>query len=471
MIGIQSYGIYIPYHRVIRSDIGKAWGGFQLPGEKAVANFDEDTTTMGVEACRDCLRGFDKGDITSLFLASTTFPYAEKQTSSLVAAALDLDQTALTIDISNSLRSGSNAVRLAMNAVDKGHSKRSLVCASDSRLGLPNGPRELEFGDGAAALLIGEGDVMATIDGFYTVNNEIFDVYRPAEDRFVRSWEDRFVREKGYSRVVLETVKAALKAFNWTPEQFARAVFYAPNPGYLKGVVKKLGFDPKAQVTDLLWGAVGNLGSAHALALLACALEEAKAGDKILWVSYGDGCDVLAMTVTDHIKNAQEKQSVKRNLASKALTTYQKYLRWRDIVPMEPPMRPRLEPASAVALNRDRKCGLALYGSRCNECGTIQYPVQRICMECRAKDNFEYYSFSDKQGKIATFSHDNLAVSPDPPTTVAAVDFEDGGRIMMDITDRDPAEIKVGMPLEMTFRKFRRTAGVQVYWWKSRPVR
>jgi len=81
------------------------------------------------------------------------------------------------------------------------------------------------------------------------------------------------------------------------------------------------------------------------------------------------------------------------------------------------------------------------------------------------------YPFADKQGKVVTFSHDNLAVSPDPPTTLAAVDFEEGGRIMMDITDRDPSQIKVGMPVEMTFRKFRRTDGVQVYWWKSRPTR
>jgi hydroxymethylglutaryl-CoA synthase len=162
---------------------------------------------------------------------------------------------------------------------------------------------------------------------------------------------------------------------------------------------------------------------------------------------------------------------VKRLLGSKGYTTYQKYLRWRDMVPTEPPMRPRPEPASPVALYRDRKCGLALCGSKCNQCGTIQYPVQRICMECKSKDNFEYYPLADKPANIVTFSHDNLAVSPDPPTTLAAVDFEEGGRIMMDVTDRDPSVIKVGLPVEMTFRKFRKTEGVMVYWWKSRPIR
>jgi len=471
MVGIKSYGVYIPYYRLNRAEVAKAWGSFQVPGEKAVANFDEDTVTMGVEACRECLSGFDTGDIDSLYFASTTFPYAEKQSSALVAAVLDCDQTALTVDISGTLRSGSNAVRLAMDAVKGGSSKNTLVCSSDLRLGLPNGAKELQFGDGSAALLIGDSDVVATIDNVYTVNNEIFDVYRPAQDRFVRSWEDRFVRDMGYTKVVSEAVRAALKAFNMGPEDFFKMVLYSPNLVYLNGVAKALGFDPKTQAADPLWGVIGNMGSAHAMILLSTALEEAKPGDKLLWVNYGDGCDVLALTVTDEIKKIQKRQNVKRMVNSKACTTYQKYLQWRDIIVTEPPMRPRTESASAVALYRDRKCGLALYGSKCKNCGTIQYPVQRICMECQTKDDFDYYPFADKQGKIVTFSHDNLAVSPDPPTTLAAVDFEEGGRIMMDITDRDPSQIKVGMPLEMTFRKFRQTDGVQVYWWKSRPMR
>ena len=220
MIGIKSYGVYIPYYRLNRAEVAKSWGGFQVPGDKAVANFDEDTVTMGVEACRECLEGFDKGDIDSLYLASTTFPYAEKQSSALVAAVLDCVQTALTVDISGTLRSGTNAVKLAIDSIKAESSKNALVCSSDLRLGLPKGAKELQFGDGAAALLIGDSDVVATIDNIYTVNNEIFDVYRLAQDRFVRSWEDRFVRDMGYTKVVSEAVRAALKAFNMGPEDF-----------------------------------------------------------------------------------------------------------------------------------------------------------------------------------------------------------------------------------------------------------
>ncbi|UCH08432.1 MAG: 3-hydroxy-3-methylglutaryl CoA synthase, partial [Deltaproteobacteria bacterium] len=72
MVGIKSYGVYIPYYRLNRAEVAKNWGGFQMAGEKAVANFDEDTVTMGVEACRECLKGFDKGNIGALYLTSTT---------------------------------------------------------------------------------------------------------------------------------------------------------------------------------------------------------------------------------------------------------------------------------------------------------------------------------------------------------------------------------------------------------------
>jgi uncharacterized OB-fold protein len=178
----------------------------------------------------------------------------------------------------------------------------------------------------------------------------------------------------------------------------------------------------------------------------------------------------MLLTVTREILK-RKKPGVQHFLQSKGITDYQKYLRFRNIVESEPPMRPREEPVSAPALNRDKKCGMALNGSKCAECGTIQYPVQRICMECKAKDKYEYYPFADKKGKILTFSHDLLGVTPDPPTTVAVVDFEAGGRMMVDITDRDPKKIGIGMEVEMTFRKFRRTQGIQVYWWKSRPIR
>ena len=55
MVGVVSYGAYIPYHRMSRDELQRAWGGFAMPGEKAVANFDEDSITMAVEAVQEVL--------------------------------------------------------------------------------------------------------------------------------------------------------------------------------------------------------------------------------------------------------------------------------------------------------------------------------------------------------------------------------------------------------------------------------
>ncbi|MHB8084898.1 MAG: OB-fold domain-containing protein [Dehalococcoidia bacterium] len=471
MLGITSYGAYVPIHRLGRSEIDRVWSRAPLSGEKAIANYDEDSLTMAVAACRDCIRGFDPKKIDSFYFASTTFPYKEKQSAAVIARAIDVSRETFTMDIGNSLRGGMGAVRIAFDSLRANQKKEALVCSADMRLSYPNGSKEMEFGDGAAALQLGDTKVIASIDVMDTVNDEIIDLWRAPTDTFVRSWEDRFVREKGYSRVILDAVPKFLKKHSLTTKNFSKLVVNVPNRGVLTSIANGLGFDTKTQIQDSIYNSVGNTGTPLAMMLLVAALEEAKPGDRILWVSYGDGCDMSVLTVTEEIRNI-ERRGIKKHVASKlVLPSYEKYLRWRDILVTEPPARAPLETPSAVALWRDSKNGLALYGVKCDACGTPQYPAQRICIECRTKDRFTEYGFADKIGKVITFSQDNLATSIDPPSTICAVDFEGGGRIMCDMTDRDPQEVRVGMPVEMTFRRLRQVSGISDYWWKCQPLR
>jgi hydroxymethylglutaryl-CoA synthase len=474
MVGITSYGAYIPIYRLSRADISRSWGGAAVPGEKAVANFDEDSITMAVAAARDCMNGIDVKTIDSLYFASTSSPYKEKQAAATIAAVLDMKPEIFSMDISQSLRAGTNAIATAMDAINSNSAQKALVCAADIRLGLPKGPRELAYGDGAAAFTLGKDNIIATIDGKYSVSDEIIDVWRSDKDMFVRSWEDRFVKEKGYNKIVFDAVSGALKKYQLEPKDFSKAIFYTPDGRAVGSVARKLVFDLKTQVQDPLYDTVGNTGVALAPMLLVAALEQAKPGDKLLLVSYGDGCDVFILTVTPEIEKiqAKNKRGIKVHLQSKKrLPYYEKYLRWRDIISVEPPSRPPLQVPSAVALWRDRKGGLALYGSKCKNCGLPQYPAQRICIKCQAKDNFEDYCFADKKAELFSFSHDNLAPAIDPPLTLSVVNFEGGGRIQCDMTDRDIEEVKVGMPVEMTFRKIRYTGGIYDYWWKCMPIR
>jgi hydroxymethylglutaryl-CoA synthase len=473
MAGIVSYGAYIPFYRLSRSEIAGAWGVRGGTGERAVANYDEDSLTMAVAAARDCVNGIDTAKIDGVYFASTTAPYKEKQSAATIAAVLGLSPETITIDFSGSLRCGTNALSAAMDAVDSGTRQNILVCTADSRPGYPAGPDEMNFGDGAAAVLVGSQDAIATIDQYYTRYQEIQDVWRSDRDTYVRTAEDRFASDMGYSRVMADCIGAFLGKNSLTTADFTKAAIYSPNQRQQNRLSRKLGFKD-GQVDDVLLTQVGNTGSAMCLMNLVSALEQSNRGDRIMLANYGNGCDIFALTTTDATTRLAERRGISKYLSSKnMLTPYSRYLKWREIIQVQPAARPPIEARqpSPVAQWREVPWELRLTGTKCRQCGTPQYPPQRICMICQAKDQFDPYTFYDRPAKVFSFSHDYVVQSVDPPVTVTFVDFEGGGRLMCDMTDRDPAAVEVGMPLEMSFRKLYYVGGIYNYWWKCQPVR
>jgi uncharacterized OB-fold protein len=225
-------------------------------------------------------------------------------------------------------------------------------------------------------------------------------------------------------------------------------------------------------VQDPHLSAVGNAGAASAFLMLAAALEEAKAGDRILMGNYGDGCDLLILRATDLIEKKKKSQgSLKNFLNSKfTLDNYEKYTSLKGTIEKEPPRRPPFD-TSLPTLWRDRKSVLALYGGKCRKCGTPHFPVQRICFGCKSKDNMEEVRLVGKKAELFTFTKDNLFATIDPPQVMSVVEIEGGYRIYCQMTDRNPDQVKVGMPLEMSFRKIHEARGLNNYFWKCRPVR
>jgi hydroxymethylglutaryl-CoA synthase len=477
MAGIVSYGAYIPYYRLSRSVINEAWGRRGGSGEKAVARLDEDSISMAVAAGIDCLKGTDPKTVDALFLATTTAPYKERQNATIVATALDLRREARNADFANCLKTGTTALLSALDAVNAGSLRSVLVTAADMRMGGAAGENEQAFGDGAGALLVGDGRVAVEIEGSYTLSDDIVDYWRSHEDDFVRSWEDRFGLDEGYRAIPAEAAAGVMKKCNLTPKDFTKACFYGPNTRRHTELGRVMGFKPE-QIQEPLLDAVGNTGTALPLMILVAALEEAKAGDRLLLVSWGNGSDALVLKVTQEIEKIRDRRGIKRHLQMKAtLGNYGRYLLWRRMVSVEPTARPSASGVSMAAEWRERRSGLPLYGVKCKKCGTVQLYVSssstraRVCLECQAKDEFEPYRFADKRGKVVSFSHDYLGGGIDPPATRTVVDFEGGGRGLFDMTDRDPAECKVGMEVEMTFRKLFSVAGTHSYFWKCKPVR
>jgi hydroxymethylglutaryl-CoA synthase len=475
MAGIISYGAYIPLWRLSRDAIAGAWQSGSTGGERSVANNDEDTITTATEAAIDCLAGWQREKVDGLYFASTTSPYKEKECSTLAAIAADLRADIITADFGNSLRAATQAFRAAVDAVISGSASQVVVTAADCRTGHPRSNFEQIFGDAAAALLIGNTAKPAVVvEGSYSISNELYDVWRLDKDMYVRSWEDRFIIEHGYIENMEKAIAGLLREKALSVKDITRAVLYAPTARAQQGLARRLGLDTKTQLQDLLISNVGIAGCAHALLMLVAALEEAKAGDRILVGSYGSGCDAFLLSVTEEIEKLKSsRRGVKGHLSSRRpLSSYAKYLSYRGLLEPQPGEPFRLFPA-ATSSWRERNWAIRMHASKCRNCGTVTFPIERVCYNCRSKDNFDEVRLSDRRGKVFTFTLDNLAGRSDDPTIPQiGVEFDyENTRTYLPMTDCDPGEVKVDMPVEMTFRRLYEGAGMYNYFWKCRPIR
>jgi len=465
MAGIKAFGAYVPRHRLTAET-----AGWNVPGERAVANFDEDSVTMAVAAGENCLANVDRSAIDGVIFASTTAPYWEKQSASTVAAALDLPRGLFSHDVGGALRGGTSALQMAADAVASGRAKSVLVTAADARMAYPRSPLEPYLGDGAAALLVGAEDVIAEIEGSYFISDHMLDVWRSGRDSFVRSGEDRFIMEAGYVPIMIEVISGLAGKLGKGPKDFAKLAYYSPDPRRHTEIARRLGAEAE-QVQQPGYGAVGNTGAAFPLMLLAAALETARPLDRILLAGYGDGADAYSLVVTDN-DAPKPAMSVAQLVADKlSVPSYEDYLRWRGQVVQEPPRRPDPQPISLQAAWRDREANIRFHGGKCAACGEVQYPPQKVCAFCRAADQWEMVRLADKGGVIKTFSMDHVSGTQDTPLVLTVVDFNGGGRAICMMTDRKVEDVRVGLPVEMSFRKLDVIDGIHNYYWKSMPVR
>ena len=113
-------------------------------------------------------------------------------------------------------------------------------------------------------------------------------------------------------------------------------------------------------------------------------------------------------------------------------------------------------------------------GGKCTQCGTLQFPKTRICVNpnCNAIDSQVEEPFSGKTGKINSYTADRLTYSPDPPACYGMIQFEEGGRLMMDFTDVDAERLEVGQSMRMMFRikDYDGARGFTRYFWKAAPA-
>jgi hydroxymethylglutaryl-CoA synthase len=441
---LTGYAAYLPRYRLAGADIG-------LRGDRVVASFDEDSTTMAVAAAAPAIHGHHLP--RNLYFATSTPAYADKTNATAIHSALGLPSETFVVDMCGTGRSACAAWRLAATT-------GGVAVASDVRVGRPGSSDEKLGGDGAAALLFGEGHGIAEVLGATSLTSEFLDRWRSPTSLVGQQWEERFGADR-YGELVTAAVRQALDEADVTSVD--HVVLTCPNSAIVKRAATLVKGE-KSTVTS----PVGFAGAADSSIALCAVLDVADADETILVVSAVDGCDALLLRTTSHLPKARQLRPVSQQRDSGLPVSHLTYLSWRGLVEVEPPRRPAPDRPAAPPSSRAESWKFGLTGRRCEQCGFIHLPPARVCRGCGAADRMTAAPLAGKSGTVSTYTVDHLAYSPSPPVVQAVIDVDGGGRCTLEIADAEPERLAVGSRVNFAFRRLFTAGGIHDYFWKAR---
>ncbi len=483
MGGLVGYGAYVPYYQLERTRIAGVLGSGGGFGTRSVAAFDEDTTSMAAAAGRAALAGLTgaggqpgRALVRQLFFATTVPAYADKTNATAVHAALRLPADALAVDMAGAVRSGVGAlVTAAQSAVP------TMAALADIRTGLPGSADERDGGDGAAAFVFGGADagfsgadgglpVLAEIIGQGCATAEFLDRWRAPGAAASRVWEERF-GEQVYGPLAEAAMADALKQAGLTPGQVDHLIVAGLPARAVSRTIRAVGV-PAEAVAGNHAASIGNAGTAQPGILLADVLDRAGPGETVLLVVLADGATALALRTTAALASHRPPQPVAAQIAAGSTALdYATFLSWRGFLDREPPRRPDPDPVAAPPAQRRTDWKFGLVAAKCTRCGTRSLPPDRVCQRCHAVDEMTPEPLADVPATVTTYTVDRLAYTPSPPMLMVVLDFDGGGRMRCQLTDAAEDEVRIGLRVEMTFRRLVTAAGVHNYFWKARPIR
>lgn len=480
-IGITGFGAYIPRLRLSRQAVvaANAWYVPELQGKakghRSMANWDEDSITMAVAAARDALNGQDQqGRVREVILASCTLPFAERLNATVVAEALNLDEYAGASDVT-----GSQCAALAGFAqalASAGSSPGTvLLAAADNRRTRAASAQELDYGDGAAALLFGREQVIAEVLGQAALSVDFIDHFRLAGRDIDYYGEERWVREEGVSRCMPQVINRALSDSGVEAQSIAYFIFPTSLARMETQLALACGIRAEA-VVDSLIAQIGNTGVGHGLLLLAKVLETAEPGQLIVLAQFGSGARAVVLRVTDEIKHFSARRGVCGWLArGREELSYTRFLAYKGQLQLERGVRGEQDKKTALSTAyRHRRAILGMVAGRCRVTGDVHFPPSRLTysMEGAALDTQDAHPLADRPGRVLSWSAESLSAYMAPPHHYGQIDFEGGGRLLMEFTDVAKGDVHTALAVEMVFRikDIDDSRGFKRYFWKATPV-
>jgi hydroxymethylglutaryl-CoA synthase len=337
-VGIVGYGAYVPRYRIAAAEIARVWKGeydFDTPVEaKSVAGPDEDVVTMSIEAARNAMRraGIDPTLVRAVWTGSESHPYAVKPSSTIVAQALGIAPATLAADFQFACKAGTEAMQAATALVGSGMGDYALAIGMDTAQARPGDALEYTAAAGGGAFLMGPAsEAVAILEGSYSQASDTPDFWRREHERYP-AHANRFTGEPAYFAHVLEAASTVMEALALQPQDFAAVVFHQPNDKFPRKVARQLGFSSDQLRAGLLSSLIGNCYAGASPLGLTRVLDEARAGDRVMIVSFGSGAgsDAMVYRVTERIGSARGRAPLTQDyLDRKVSIDYAIYARWQ----------------------------------------------------------------------------------------------------------------------------------------------
>lgn len=467
---IKGVGGYLPLlvlaRKALRAELSWSGLGGGAKGARRVAGWDEDALTMATEAARLALP--DGADAPArVTFASTSAAFLDRSHAVILSEALGLPPQTETLDLGLCRR---NAVAALARALRDGAAAGELIAAGERRSAAAGHPLQGTWGDGGAAVLVGEGAGLAHLLGAGRVSMDLLDLFISAETGLPYSAEERFSRDVAVSDCLIPAIGAALRDAGLDAAAITHAVVAEPVSGTYAAAARKLGLSAPNLLEGITLEA-GDLGTAAPLFGLAVALEKAQAGARILLVGFGNGCDALILEVDAPTGNERTALALSEGVA---LTSVSRF--WSLSGALSLDWGPRAEVNQKISPSVLARHGRDMHGfiGGRDQSGNVQFPKTPVAVnpDLEGRASYEDVALRDLTAKMVSITSDRLNFTPDPPFNFGLVQFDNGARVVMEVCDSEGAAPAVGDPLRMRFRikSIDRARNFRSYFWKAAPL-
>jgi len=336
--GILGYGVYVPRYRISSEEYKKAVGAFaRMVKEKAVAAYDEDAITMGVEAAVNAIKhaGIKSDQVDAIYFASTSPPYAEKLISSTVSTALNLNSKTRMIDMGSSTKAGVSALIACIDFILSGQGSYGLMIASDCPLARIGYGIEHGLGAGAAAFVISRNDAIAEFENAYSNSREVLgERFRRSGEKFINDLEIRGYENAAFTELTTSTINGLLSKLRMMPKDVNYLAIHQSDIRSTYRVAKTCGFTNDQVTPGIVSSNIGDAGASTVLIGLAAILEKVKADERIIVVSYGSGAgsDAASFRIKQTVKKRKNESTLRDYLINKKYIDFLSYLKIKKMI-------------------------------------------------------------------------------------------------------------------------------------------